>query len=120
MKNTDTHEFLTDLDGGALERKLAVALSRLGAAVIDTGRKGELVLKLSFDQIGNAHMVNIKHRIQFTEPTKRGDVTEKESGVTPMHVGTGGSLSFFAEKQGQLLSRSGAPAASDDERFPKN
>lgn len=105
-RGTDTAEFISDLDAGALERKLALALNKIGLAVTEHTRKGKLTLEFTFERIGNSSMVNVKHGIKMTAPTARGSIIEQDNGTTPMHVGGGGKLSFFPDKQQALFGKS--------------
>src|SRR5690554_1920640 len=97
--STDVHEFLTDLDGGNVERKLSAILSQVAGAVIDNGRAGKVSLELNIKQIGSGFQVQVDTKLKFSRPTTRGTQTEDESTSTPMHVGSKGSISFFPEDQ---------------------
>lgn len=107
---TDTTAFIQDLDGGTLESKLAQILSNVAAAVVDNERKGSVTLKFDISRIGQSFQVNVTHTLGFKQPTLRGESSEIESGVTPMHVGKGGSLTLFPANQGQLFGKDGHAA----------
>lgn len=93
---TDVGEFLTALDGGVLERKLAVALSHVAAAVMDHDRSGEVVLRLTIERLdGAAFQCRIKHALKFTRPTEAGKVSEDEERATVMWVGQYGRLTVL-------------------------
>lgn len=117
MKNTDTAQFLEDLDGGLFNDKLGRILSEVGRAVIDTEKKGQVTITLDIEQIGSAHQVAVKHKRAFARPTMRGTVKQDDTTSTPMHVGSGGSLSFFQEDQGTMFGRQGEPLKGE-ESFP--
>jgi len=106
---TDTAEFLEELNGGAFASQIGHALSEVAAGVVDHGKAGKLVITLDFSQIGESHQVKIKHKLDYKVPTKRGTRSENTSLDTPMHVGSGGKISLFAEKHDQLFSREQAP-----------
>jgi hypothetical protein len=106
---TDVSEFMSDLDGGQLERKLSVALSQTAAAVIDNGRAGEVKLIFSFKRIEGTHQVALEHKLIFARPTLDGKATEEEKRVTVMHVGKFGRLTLVPESQIPLLDRQGQP-----------
>lgn len=103
MKETNVQAFLGDLDGGNFEHKIAAILSEVAAATVTHGRQGEIHLAFKMKQIGTQHQVQIDHSIKYKKATLHGARQEEASFITPMHVGDGGSLSFFPEKQGQLF-----------------
>lgn len=93
---TDVGEFLSSLDGGVLEQKLAVALSHVAAAVMDRDRSGEVALRLTFERLdGAAFQVRVKHALKFTRPTEAGKVSEDEERATVMWVGRYGRLTVL-------------------------
>lgn len=94
---TDTAEFLEELNGGAFASQIGHAISEVAAGVVDYGKAGKLVITLDFSQIGESHQVKIKHKLDYKVPTKRGTRSENTSLDTPMHVGTGGRVTLFAE-----------------------
>lgn len=106
---TDTAEFLEELNGGAFASQIGHALSEVAAGVVDHGKAGKLVITLDFSQIGQSHQVKIKHKLAYKIPTKYGDLNENTCLETPMHVGSGGKISLFAEKHDQLFTREQAP-----------
>ena len=96
---THVATFITDLDAGMLEKKMAATLSNIAAAVIDTGKQGELSIGLKIKQIGSSHQVQVTHKISMVKPTWRGKETEEDTTATPMHVGRGGDMTFFPDTQ---------------------
>lgn len=93
---TDVGEFLSALDGGVLEQKLAVALSHVAAAVMDRDRSGEVVLRLTFERLdGAAFQCRVKHKLQFVRPTEAGKVSEDEERATVLWVGKFGRLTVL-------------------------
>lgn len=96
---TDVIQFISDLDGGVVEQKIARMLSDVAAGVIDHSRSGSITIKLDLSRIGNSHQVEIKHKLTFNKPTAKGDITETNTTSTPMHVGVGGRLTLFPETQ---------------------
>ena len=105
---TDVNEFITDLDAGVFEQKLAAALSAVAAGVIDHEAVGEVNIKLKLKPIGS-YQIEVTQTLDYTVPKRRGKVTETDQTKTPMHVGKGGRLSFFPENQNQLFSKTGEP-----------
>jgi hypothetical protein len=106
---TDTAEFLEELNGGAFANQIGHALSEVASGVIDYGKVGKLVITLDFSQIGESSQVKIKHKLDYKVPTKRGTKSENTSLDTPMHVGSGGRVTLFPEKHGQLFTKDEAP-----------
>ncbi|KTC14593.1 hypothetical protein [Pseudomonas sp. ICMP 10191] len=92
-KPTDTSEFLNELNGGAFASQIGHALSEVAAGVVDHGKAGKVVITLDFSQIGESSQVKIN---------------------TPMHVGSGGNITLFAEKHDQLFTRDDAPIPRRD------
>lgn len=96
--NTDVPEFVTDLEAGVFEAALSVALSETAAAVVDHDKKGEINVKLKFEQIKGTHQVRIEHTVKYQRPTQFGRRAEEFSGATVMHVGKGGKLTLTQER----------------------
>ena len=105
--STDVAEFISDLDGGAFESALSGVLSDVAGAVIDQGRAGEVNIKLKFKQIGNSHQVQCEHELKYKQPTKKGNMVEDMTTMTPLYVGTKGKLTFFPENQNQFFGKNG-------------
>lgn len=104
---TDVAEFIADLDGGMLDRKLSIALSQVAAASVDTDKVGEVTLKFSFKKIPGTHQVHCEHSLKFVKPTLDGKSGEEEKRSTPLHVGKFGRLSIAPENQLAFLDRAG-------------
>ena len=104
---TNVQEFITDLDGGVLEKKLSRILSDVAGAVVDHNKPGKVSLTFELERIGNTYQVEIEHKLSYSMPTARGKAGEEEATTTPMHVGKGGKLSLFPEDQGQLFGKKG-------------
>jgi len=106
---TDTTEFLNELNGGVFASQIGAALSEVAAGVVDHDKAGKLVITLDLIRIGETSQVKIKHKLDYKVPTKRGTRSENTSLDTPMHVGSGGKITLFAENHAQLFSREQAP-----------
>lgn len=106
---TDTTEFLEELNGGAFASQIGHAISEVASGVVDFGKAGKVVITLDFSQIGDSHMVKIKHKLDYKVPTNRGTRSENTTLDTPMHVGEGGKVTLFQEKHDQLFTREQAP-----------
>ena len=103
----ETAQMVRDAEANAeadKARKLAAS-----AAKVQIGKAGKLVITLDFSQIGESSQVKIKHKLDYKVPTKRGTRSENTSLDTPMHVGSGGKITLFAEKHDQLFTREEAP-----------
>lgn len=97
--STEVQEFVADLEGGLTEQKLSTALSAVAAGVVDTGKKGRVMLTFDIEQIGNAHQVTVVHKVGIIRPSLRGKSTDEDSGTTAFHVGKGGKMTFSPETQ---------------------
>lgn len=91
---TDVGEFITDLDGGMFDRMLSIALSQSAAAVIDHGKKAQVVIKLDIERIPGTQQVRLAHGLKFTKPTGTGKSSEETDGATVLYVGKFGALSL--------------------------
>lgn len=91
---TDVGEFITDLDGGQFDIALSMALSKVAAAVVLREKKGEVSIKLSFENIKGTSQVRIGHTIKYAHPTSLGKAAEEANGATVLHVGKQGALSL--------------------------
>lgn len=94
MKPTEPSEFIASLNGGVFAQQLARAISDVAGSVIDTGKKGEINVKLKLSQIGESTQVKVSHTLEFTQPTKRGCKREDVTLDTPMYVTTSGVVLF--------------------------
>lgn len=111
MKPTNATQFIEDLDAGVFAEKLSTVLSDVAAGVIDHAKPGKVQITLEFNRIGNSYQVAIAHKLTYTKPTARGKITEENSTETPMHVGSGGVVTFFPENQAQMFDKKGEPTA---------
>lgn len=108
-QGTDVPAFISDLDGGMLERRLSLALSSVAAAVIDQDGVGEVSLKFSFKTIPGTKQVHCTHKLAFSRPTEAGKAGEDETRTTPMYVGKFGRLSLAPETQMAMFDKKGNP-----------
>lgn len=109
---TDVQTFIADLDGGVLAEKLAHAISKVAAGVIDHDKAGKISLDFSLKRIGSSYQVSIEHTLTYQAPTSKGHTAEKNTTSTPMHVGKGGRVTLFPENQVQMFDKLGNPAIS--------
>ncbi len=102
MPDTEVNEFLGELDGGVLEKKLAHIISETALATVVHGggnRKGKVTLELTFQQVGDNEQVIVSHKLAQSAPTKRGKQMMEDTTETPMFVGRGGVLSISPPKE---------------------
>lgn len=95
QKTNDIPELLGDLDAGVFIQRFDAALRDVAMGVTTTGKKGDVVVKFSFERIGDSSQVTCTHAIKFKKPTAKGNATEEATTKTPLHVGRGGVLSLF-------------------------
>lgn len=112
MKPTDPGEFFANLNAGVFNNQLATALSAVACAVVDNGKKGKVVITLEMSQIGESHQVKINHKLDYTEPTKRGSRREDVALDTPMHVTQNGLQLFADNPTAGLFSKEDAPVVA--------
>ncbi|WP_454834478.1 hypothetical protein [Rahnella aceris] len=104
---TNVPEFLSELDAGIFENKIAAALG-----VLNNGGKGKVSIEIDVSRISNSmeeKRVMLAHKLKFSAPTPRGKTSEEDTTETPMYVGKGGKLTIMQEDQGQLFTIAGDP-----------
>lgn len=108
LKPTDTTKFLGDLTGGAFTDQIGHALSDVAESVISTGKKGQVVITLDIEQMGDkeSSQVGIKHKLAYTAPERFGTRKEDYARKTPMYVNHGGEMSLFANHTAGLFDQS--------------
>lgn len=109
MKPTDTSEFINSLNAGVFAQQVGRALSDVAAGVVEHGKKGKLTLTFELSQIGESNQVKINHKLDFTQPTKRGSKREDTALDTPMYVTPNGLELFQTDPTAQMFSREEAP-----------
>jgi hypothetical protein len=102
MNENNPGELLDLLDAGVFRQKVAKAFADVALGVAIHGKKGRVLLAFDFKRIGESSQVELTHRVYFVKPTERGEVTEKNSTSTPLHVGIGGALTVL-ETTGDLF-----------------
>jgi hypothetical protein len=109
MKPTDTTKFIQELNAGVFEQQLGRALSDVAAGVIDHGKEGSVTITLKLKQIAQTNQVNISHKLDFVQPTKRGKKREDTTLDTPMYVTPDGLQLLQTNPTGQLFNREETP-----------
>lgn len=112
MKETDPGEFIANLNAGVFANQLGKALSAVAGAVVDHGKKGQVKVTFDISQIGESHQVKVAHKLEFTEPTKRGSRREDTALETPMFVTSDGLQLFAKDPTGQLFKKEDAPVVA--------
>lgn len=97
-------DVLQELDAGIFVNKVTESLKKVALGVINHDKKGSVIIKLELDRIGETDSVQIKHTIQYNQPTKRGKLVEDNATTTPMHVSRTGELSVNRQSQDDLFS----------------
>lgn len=109
MKATDTAEFINSLNAGVFSQQVGRALSDVAAGVVDHGKAGKVVLTFDIKQVGQSHQVNIKHTLDFVQPTMRGKKREDTAQDTPLYVSAEGLTPFQTHPTGQIFTPDQAP-----------
>lgn len=114
MKATDQAEFFANLNAGVFAGQIGRALSDVAAGVVEHSKKGKVTITLEVSRIKETHQVNINHKLEYHQPTKRGSKKEDIALDTPMHV-TAKGLSLFPDNPtGELFSKKDAPVTARD------
>lgn len=109
MQATDVKNFIGDLNAGVFEQQLGRALSDVASGVITHGKKGQVKITLDLKQIGDSDQVEITHKLDYTQPTKRGSKREDTAVATPMYVSNKGLSLFREDPTAELFSADQAP-----------
>lgn len=99
---TDVTEFVDELGAGVVKEQISAMLSEIALSQIvngTKGRKGKLVLELTFEQIGDNNQVMINHKLHHKTLTKRGEKTETTQSDSAFFVGRGGKLTVEQPKE---------------------
>lgn len=110
---TNLPGLLGDLNAGVFEQQLNTAISDIAANVCTHGKKGELIVKFSFKQIGDSNQVAMTHSLKSVVPMARGRIIEESASDTPLHVGRGGKLSLYPEEQTDMFRRTESTGRAD-------
>lgn len=113
-KKTDFAEMLGELNGGVFAQQVNQAISDVALGVVTQGKAGEITIKLSLKQIGEGQQVNVTHKLSYVKPTMRGKICEEAAADTPMHVGVGGVISLYPNKQTSMELGAGAATGRTD------
>lgn len=118
-KGTNFAEMIGELNAGVFEQQVNQAISDVALGVVTQGKAGEVTIKLSLKQIGEGNQVSVTHKLSYVKPTMRGKLSEDAATDTPMHVGPGGVVSLFPNRQTSMeLGAGAATGRSDGVRSP--
>lgn len=109
MKATDTTDFINSLNAGVFAQQVGRALSDVAAGVVDHGKPGKVTLTFDLKQIGQSNQVNVKHTLDYNQPTKRGKKREDTALDTPLYVTPDGLTLFQNNPTEQLFKKDEAP-----------
>lgn len=109
MKATDTTDFIQSLNAGVFASQLGRILSDVAGGVIDHGKEGQVTITLKLKQIAQTNQVNVTHKLDFSQPTKRGKKREDTTLDTPMYVTPDGLQLFQNNPTDQLFRKEDTP-----------
>lgn len=96
LKPTDHNQFLDDIDAGILGQQLDHAISKVATGVVETGKKGKLIIELNFSKGVGANNVTVEHKLKVDTPLDKGNTVDTHADKTPMFVNAKGDVSLFA------------------------
>jgi len=111
---TNFAEMIGELNAGVFEQQVNQAISDVALGVVTQGKAGEVTIKLSLKQIGEGNQVSVTHKLSYVKPTMRGRLSEEAATDTPMHVGAGGVVSLYPNKQTSMELGAGAATGRTD------
>ena len=115
MAKTNIHEFISELDAGIFENKLATALSEVAMGSITHDKAGKVVVEFAIKKMDSDQpAVQIQHKLSYVKPTKRGKSSEEDTTATPMYVHKGGAICATPDKEQMPMFKE-----SDDPAFDK-
>ena len=98
-KDMTLENFLADLDGGVFEAKAIAALQDTALHVVETGKKGKVVIELTLSRISESSQITIASKLKADTPKPKGRVIEENETETPMYVSARGVLTPFPQHQ---------------------
>lgn len=99
---TETYEFMGELDAGIFAEKIARGVMDTALAVMQHERPGEVILKFNFSK-ASIQQVNVGHKITTKAPTKNGFKQETNSTSSVLYVTEKGKMSIFPENQSDMF-----------------
>jgi len=111
MAKPTLNETLDEFDAGIFTAKATEALKQVAMGVVATGKKGQVIITLDLEQIGDSSSVQTKHTLKYGRPTKNGKITEENTTSTPMYVDNLGYMTISPQTQDDLFSVVGNKSA---------
>ena len=109
MKATDSADFIQSLNAGVFTQQFGRALSDVAAGVVDHGKEGTVTVTFKMKQIAQTNQVNVTHKLDFSQPTKRGKKREDTTLDTPLFVTPDGLQLFQTNPTDQLFRKEDTP-----------
>lgn len=100
---TNFAELLGELDAGTLQKRIEMALSDTALGVVTTGKTGKVTLTFTMKQVGESNQVNIDHKVDFSQPTHRGNRSEDHTTSSALYVGGRGALTILPNSNKELF-----------------
>lgn len=118
---TNLQDFLEELDASVFASKVATALSQVALGTVTHDKQGKVTIEFTLKKMesdsdsSTSSKVQISHKLTYSQPTKRGKVSEEDTTATPMYVHKGGRLSVTSERNTEkeslpILGKSDTPA----------
>jgi len=108
---TDVAALLDEL-GGHHAAILGNLLSQVAASVYNNGQNGEvnlkIVIKPSPHQGPSGKSVLFQHTVSYKRPKERGEISESDKYVTPVHINREGDVTLFPRHQSDAFPVSSA------------
>ena len=98
-KDMTLENFLADLDGGIFEIKTLEALKDTALHVVETGKKGKVVIELTLSRISESSQITVLSKLKADTPKPKGRIIEENETETPMYVTAKGVLTPFPQHQ---------------------
>jgi len=114
MKATDSAEFIGSLNAGVFAQQMGRALSDVAAGVVDHGKEGSVTVTFKLKQIAQSNQVNVSHKLDYVQPTKRGKRREDTTLDTPLYVTEEGLQLFQTNPTAQLFKEKDTPVHARD------
>lgn len=97
-------QFIGEFDGGVLDQKVTHLLSTTALAVIDTGKSGEVTIKVVMKPTKDSRsQISVQATAKMSKPTKRGKLTEGDTTGEQQFVGPKGAISSVPWTQNDLF-----------------
>lgn len=102
-ENPNLAEMFGEFDAGIFTNKATEAIKLVTIGTVQHRKKGQIIIILDFDPIGESDSVKVKHTLKYNRPTKNGKQTEENATTTPMYVNREGYLTISPQLQEDLF-----------------